>query len=43
MEVNETKVKLTKPDSNNNYTFGKNFTDHMLVADWEKEVGWTKP
>lgn len=34
---------MTKPDLNHNYSFGKLFTDHMFVADWEKSEGWTKP
>ncbi len=29
--------------SPNDIVFGKNFSDHMLIASWTKEGGWMKP
>ncbi len=44
MEISITKTKnpKTKPDEKN-LVFGKVFTDHMFVMDYEEEKGWNNP
>ena len=32
----------SKPDPET-LAFGKTFSDHMLVIEWEKDAGWGKP
>ena len=36
-------MKKQKPEDPKQYEFGNVFTDHMLVADWDKNAGWAKP
>jgi branched-chain amino acid aminotransferase len=43
LEIHERVVKKNKPDPTFNYTFGKLFTDHMFVVDWDQHSGWGKP
>mmetsp|Transcript_5518 Transcript_5518/g.9401 ORF Transcript_5518/g.9401 Transcript_5518/m.9401 type:complete len:101 (+) Transcript_5518:208-510(+) len=33
----------TKPINAHEFVFGKNFTDHMLSVDWNKDGGWKRP
>ena len=37
------KVGKIKPALENEFTFGRLFTDHMLSIDWDIEKGWDKP
>ena len=39
IKMNLTKTPKTKPDESN-LGFGKIFTDHMFVMDWDSENGW---
>ncbi len=47
IEVTLTKNPMPKiheqVKSPNDIVFGKNFSDHMLIASWTKEEGWMKP
>ncbi|MDW7675517.1 MAG: branched chain amino acid aminotransferase, partial [Bacillota bacterium] len=40
--IEKTKAPLHKPDQNN-LGFGKFFTDHMFVMDYDLEKGWYNP
>jgi len=39
IKIERAKVLKDKPDQNN-LGFGKYFTDHMFVYDWDKDQGW---
>ena len=43
LEIHKVKVGKIKPQLENEFTFGRLFTDHMLSIDWSKEDGWAKP
>ena len=41
--VKEREVRKIMPKLNNEGTFGKLFTDHMLSVQWTKTGGWEAP
>lgn len=42
LKINLTKNPKQKPDSKN-LGFGKYFSDHMFIVDWNEEKGWFNP
>ena len=42
LTIEKTSNPKPKP-VNETLAFGKEFTDHMLVIEWERENGWGKP
>ena len=42
IEIQKTTQKKQKPDENN-LGFGKYFTDHMFIMDYENGKGWHSP
>lgn len=43
LTVNRVDVRKIKPMQENQFAFGRLFTDHMLSIDWSKEKGWAAP
>ncbi|KAI9485823.1 MAG: aminotransferase [Benjaminiella poitrasii] len=47
--LSASKLKIKKTDAlkpliaNNELVFGKNFTDHMITANWNEKEGWAAP
>ncbi|TPP64970.1 Branched-chain-amino-acid aminotransferase [Fasciola gigantica] len=42
-DLNVKKTKNHKPIPKGDYGFGKIFTDHMFVVEWNRDGGWNKP
>jgi branched-chain amino acid aminotransferase len=43
MEYDIKKTKPNLPDDVSKILFGKQFTDHMLTAEWTQQNGWARP
>ncbi|XP_004619788.2 branched-chain-amino-acid aminotransferase, mitochondrial isoform X2 [Sorex araneus] len=43
LQLELTKTPQQKPTTSEGLVFGKTFTDHMLMVEWNAEKGWTRP
>lgn len=43
LQIQMTKEPQKKPDPSQPLLFGKIFTDHMLMVEWNSKTGWSPP
>lgn len=43
LTIQEVDIKKIKPMRQGQFTFGREYTDHMVTIDWSKEGGWEAP
>nr|KAF6409092.1 branched chain amino acid transaminase 2 [Rousettus aegyptiacus] len=43
LQLKMTQEPHKKPDASKPLVFGKTFTDHMLMVEWDERQGWGRP
>lgn len=43
LQLEMTREPHKKPDDSEPLVFGKTFTDHMLMVEWDEKQGWGRP